>query len=573
MSKDNSSLTLLQLNNYVKPKIEENKQKGYVTNGRNNDYFEYVNNRYIGSPTNSAILNGYKSWVYGKGLAAKDQHLKTAQYARLYSILKKKDVRRVVADFVIHNMAYIQVIRNRDGSLSSIKHIAVDKIAPQLADENNEIGGYFFSNDFSKTFKPENKPEFIQAFGSKKTYAAIEILCIKPYQMGRDYFSLPSYQSGLQYAELEEEISNYSISHMKNGLSFGYIISIPNSFNLSAEDKRKIRKSIEDKAVGSSRAATFMIDFSNGEIPITVTPLEVNDAHKQWEFLSSESRDKVITSHEVVSPMLFGIKDASGFSSNADELAESERQTIERVVNPKQDYIIDAFEEVLQSDGITLDLFFKPLSERKEPIKDVTKTELSTQVCCSSDKIDVGVADELIALGEDINLTEWEVLDSRVVDKHTLSESQLTNVLEFARTPSAKPEQKSKQDTSLFKIRYQYKGSGDGEREFCNKVVNANKFYRVEDINQASNRVVNKGFGANGADKYDIFLYKGGVNCKHFWERKIFLKKDNDSISVNKAKSMILALEPGERKAAKWENNDKLVAQPAQPSNNFFKLK
>ena len=114
--------------------------------------------------------------------------------------------------------------------------------------------------------------------------------------------------------------------------------------------------------------------------------MEISQAHKQWDWLSKEAREKIITAHEVVSPMLFGIKDASGFSSNADELAESERQTIERVVQPKQDYITDALEEILATDDITLDLFFKPLSERKEPIQDATKTELSTHICCSREE-------------------------------------------------------------------------------------------------------------------------------------------------------------------------------------------
>ena len=163
-----------------------------------------------------------------------------------------------------------------------------------------------------------------------------------------DYFALPSYQSCLQYADLEEQISNYSINHMRNGLSTGYIINIPDSYNLDDEAKSEIEKKIKRKLTGSSRAGTFMINFANGEnSEISVTNLEVNDAHKQWESLNEISQSKILTAHEVVSPMLFGVKDSSGFSSNADELAESERQTIERVVQPKQDSITDAFEEIL----------------------------------------------------------------------------------------------------------------------------------------------------------------------------------------------------------------------------------
>ena len=358
-----SNLKLIQLNNYVKPIIKENKSKGYVTNGVHNSYFKYVNDRYIGSPTNSAIINGYKSWVYGKGISATDQSKKPSQYARLYSMLKDKDVKAIVSDYVIQGMAYIQIIRNRDNTISSIEHIAVDKIAPEKANEDNVIEAYYYSHDFK-----DNKieAERIQAFGFSDKYAPIEIYAIRNYQLGMEYFALPSYQSCLQWAELEEEISNYSINHMRNGLSTGYIVNIPDSYNLDDEAKSEIEKNIKRKLTGSSRAGTFMINFANGEnSEITVTNLEVNDAHKQWNFLSEESASKILTGHEVVSPMLFGVKDASGFSSNADELAESERQTIERVINPKQNSILRAFTDILLTDDITLNLYFIPLAERK----------------------------------------------------------------------------------------------------------------------------------------------------------------------------------------------------------------
>ena len=561
-----SNLKLIQLNNYVKPIIRENKSKGYVTNGVHNSYFKYVNDRYIGSPTNSAIINGYISWIYGKGLACKDQAQKTNQYARLYSILKKKDIKRVVADYETQGMAYLQIIRNRDKSISSIEHIAVDKIAPEIANEDNVIEAYYYSHDFK-----DNKiePTRIKAFGVGNSYDAIEIYCIRPYQLGMNYFALPSYQSCLQYAELEEEISNYSINHMRNGLSTGYIINIPDSYNLDDEAKEQIEKKIKRKLTGSSRAGTFMINFANGEnSEITVTNLEINDAHKQWESLNEISQSKILTAHEVVSPMLFGVKDASGFSSNADELAESERQTIERVVQPKQDSITDAFEEILQTDDITLDLYFKPLSERTEVVE---KTELKKQGKNAPDK---EVAEALISLGQDIDLNAYELIDDIVADNFDLKETQLNNLVELAKAPRANNVAKSEQDTSLFLIRYAYAGNPKGEREFCNKVIQANKFYRYEDLENASkNANVNPGFGPKGTDTYNIAFYKGGVNCKHFFERKIFLKKDRSNLSVNNARKMILALDPADRKKAMWQTNDKKVAQVAEEQNNFWKLK
>lgn len=85
------------------------------------------------------------------------------------------------------------------------------------------------------------------------------------------------------------------------------------------------------------------------------------------------------------------------------------------------------------------------------------------------------------------------------------------------------------------------------------------RIWRAEDLQGAG--VVNAGFGINGADTYNIFLYKGGPNCKHFWQRVVLLRKGNKRIDVNEARRLILQLEPEDRADAKWEQNDRKVAK------------
>jgi hypothetical protein len=126
----------------------------------------------------------------------------------------------------------------------------------------------------------------------------------------------------------------------------------------------------------------------------------------------------------------------------------------------------------------------------------------------------------------------------------------------------------SEQDTSLFKIRYKYAGSKNPEREFCAKMMKADKVYRKEDIELAGSKVVNAGLGPLGSDTYNIWLWKGGKNCNHFWQRQIYLRKGNNKISVNEARRMILELDPKDRPLAKWQENDKLVAQPPNDMPN-----
>ena len=175
------------------------------------------------------------------------------------------------------------------------------------------------------------------------------------------------------------------------------------------------------------------------------------------------------------------------------------------------------------------------------------------------------VAKELIELGEDeASLLEgYDVIDSRAVDYE--AETELDSMWAFAKVPSSQPNAKSDhpeygQDTDLIKVRYTYKRgnfSNIGKsREFCDKMMAAGKTYRKEDIEFAGDRAVNPGWGEYGANTYSIWLFKGGALCRHWWERKTFLKKNNKKVTVTEAIAIIRAND-GER----LKRNDIRVAQ------------
>jgi hypothetical protein len=356
----------------------------------------------------------------------------------------------------------------------------------------------------------------------------------------------------------EIELANYYVNHIQNGLSFGHIINVVGVPSDETE-RSKFERQIRNKLSGSSNAGKSLISFNeNKDNATTVEALQISDAHQQYQFLSEEAQNKICVAHKVVSGAILGINKSTGFSSNAEEITTAFNETILNVIQPIQEIIIDALEMITGLSGLEF------VQLRTETTAPTTQLTLSKKT-----EVDL-VADSLIELGEVINTEEWDLIDERKLDgKPTITETEL----KLAKTFSSFPNATSEQDTDLFKVRYQYAGEGSGQREFCNKMIKADKVYRKEDIELAGSKVVNKGFGLNGADTYDIWLYKGGVNCKHFWQRKIYLRKNNKSISVNEARKMINDLEPSERAGAKWEENNKLVAQPAQESNNYFKAK
>jgi hypothetical protein len=638
-----NNLQIFQLSNYTRPEIKEVSGKKWVLNGDKNQFYYDIIDAYNGSPTNSAIIDSYSQFIYGKGLTSKDKVSKASAWASVMSMLSKSDLRKVCKDFEMFGEASLE-LKYLDNKLQKIYHIAKQCIAPEIADENGEISGYYFSYDFRNVNK--YRPERFDAFGYGEPTRGerSEIFIISDYQVGQFYYKNPSYISGLPYSFMESEIANYCINHIQNGLSFGHVINMNTGVQLSEEEIMQNTAQIKNHLTGSGNAGKFFLNWNdNKDSEITITPLEVSDAHQQYQFLSAESRQQIMTSHKLTSGLIVGVGASSGFSSNADELEVAFNELMINVIRPKQEIILDGLMEIFASQKIAIDLSFISLrasdivsqdnvqsvatdvidskvsyngAQISSAIDIIAKvgegiltqeqaivflvqflslpaevaqamftnqvapiTQLSQQICCSKDKINEDeeiilnqIAEGLIELGEDEDLENFEIIDERE-QKDVPAITELT--LKLASVPTSFPNVTSEQDNDLFKIRYQYAPlrTSDNSREFCRKMVSAKKVYRKEDILFASqNPAINPGFGPGGSDTYNLFLYKGSVNCQHFFMRKIYLKRNNKSISVNEAQRIINELEPSERAGARIETNPIEVAQVAESSNNYWSL-
>ncbi len=557
MSKEN--IVLLSLGNYVRPVVVENKSKNWVLNGVNNSFYQVIIDRYNGSPTNAAIINSYVDLIYGKGLRAKNAGRNLVDWTKFKTVLSRKDLRRIISDFELFGEASMEVIQTKGKELSSISHIAKNLVVPSIENEDCEIENYFFSKDWVRSGQAAYKPVEIPAFSGTHSK---EMYVISPYKAGKNYFSDPDYLAGLPYAEMEEEIANLNINSIQKGLSAGYIINIPDGNSYSDEEKDEFKKQVKKKLTSTENASDFIISFNGVDEQITITPFPVNDnIHKQWQFLTEESRQQLLTAHRVTSPMLFGIKDNTGLGNNADELDTAEAQLMKRVIAPKQEYIIEALETILTQYGINLELEFIPLSEVKvvEPVA----TELSNQVQCSHDDFD-GVL-EMYAQDspEGYDLTDGAEFD-----------------LQLAATS------KSDQDTDKWIVRYAYdKGTSktpEGKsRSFCNRMMrlsNSGKVFREEDILKMGKDGVNGQFAHTGGS-YSIWLYAGGVNCYHVWQRRIFKKQEQENGELFKGNPMqnVKPVNVNEAKRQGWKHKgtpnakDVSIAEITKPNHGSLK--
>ena len=585
-----SKVSFVNLSSYTSPEIVETKNKEWVEFGADNNYFQFLIDRANGSATSSACITGISQMIYGKGLDATDSAKRPEQYARMISLFKKDDVRRFAYDLKLTGQCAIQVIYSKDRkSIAKVEHLPIETLrAEKCGAEDKKVQAYYYHPDWVN-IKPSEKPLRIPAFGISSTPQPIEILYVKPYEAGMYYYSTPDYQGGLQYAELEEEVSNYHLNNIMNGLAPSMLIN----FNNGVPDEEKqtlVENKIKAKFSGSSNAGKFILAFNDDkESAADINPVQLSDAHNQYQFLSEESQKKIMISHRIVSPMLLGIKDSTGFGNNAEELETASILMHNTVIVPFQELLTDAFDKILAFNNIALNLYFKTLQPLQfldlDNVKDEETREEETGVKMSK------VFSDLEQLGEEEDLENWELIDERKVDYDAEDElneeleklnnpklSMLSKMYNFVTTGTARPNAKSSQDGEneegvQFKVRYQYAplSYSPNSREFCKKMVNAAKIYRKEDIDRMSTMPVNAGWGLNGADTYDIWLYKGGGDCHHYWMRKTYRAKSaktkadvgnpNAEVSVNKAK----------KEGFKPEVNAKEVAKrPTDMPNNGF---
>tara|TARA_R110000744_G_scaffold198084_3_gene317294 strand:+ start:691 stop:2463 length:1773 start_codon:yes stop_codon:yes gene_type:complete len=573
----NSVPRFINLGTYTSPEIVEEQNNDFVKYGADNNYFGFLNDLFNGSPTNSAAINGIAQLIAGRGVDALDSNQKPNEYATMKKLFTDECLSRLAIDLKLFGQASLQVIYNADHSkVVQAEHYPVETLrAEKCSSESGDIEAYYYSPDWSQV-KNGDELKRIPAFGFSNE--DIEILYIKPYKSGYYYYSPVDYQGATQYIEMESEISNFHLNSLLNGMAPSMLMNM-NSGIPDEDTQREIENKIYQKYTGTSNAGRIILAFNNNaDEQATVETIQLSDAHQQYQFLSEESSQKIIIGHRITSPLLLGINKSTGFSSNSDELRQASILFDNTVIAPFQALILKAFDSILAYNEMSLKLYVKTLqplefvdltnANNTEEVEEQTgqKRDFSDERPKLTDEIAKALLDRLENLGEEEDLDDWELIDSTPANEY---DDNIHSALSLASVVSSTPSQTSEQDTSILKVRYAYMGSNNPERDFCQKMWAAKKIYRKEDLDKQSSD--NSELSPSGSSTYNIWLYKGGVNCKHYWERRTYLRKNNKKITVTEARRRINELDPSLRKEAEIEKNAPEVAQIAKSSNDYWR--
>ena len=559
------NLHLIQLGQYERPTITEERNKDWVSIGDNNDYYQSLIDAYMDSTTNNAVINGVVNQIYGKGLDATDSAQKPDQYAQMKSLVKPHDLRNVCQDLKLLGEAAFQITYNGN-KISAITHFPRETLRAEKMNDNGEVKNYFYSADWTKVDRNTKLKKF-PVFGSG---AQNEIFIIKRYVTGFYYYSPADYNTA--YATLENEIACYLINDTQNGFSGTKVVN----FNNGVPDREKqlaIKNDVMSKLTGSYGEKVIVAFNNNAESKTTVEDIPLNDAPAHYTYLSEECSRKIMLTHRVTSPLLLGLSSANGFSSNADEIENASRLFNNVVIQPYQNLLIDSLNTLLSVNDISLNLYFKTIEplefmdlenvEGEENIEEQTgikeedddfstELEIMASKSISDEDSDLLLNEALDTLGGEImNSEEFEIVDIRDVSEDNISvEDWADNMIELASavksdTPIKNdPNGFSTLDKSYYKVRYKYntasaKGKGGKSRKFCKEMMARSKrgvVYRLEDIDKASRQMNFKAaeLPMHKGQKYDLFKFKGGVYCRHKFQQVLYRMKVDAALDGKK---------------------------------------
>jgi len=130
---------------------------------------------------------------------------------------------------------------------------------------------------------------------------------------------------------------------------------------------------------------------------------------------------------------------------------------------------------------------------------------------------------------------DWQLIHSEICkpdeddkDLDSIIDTLSEDGVKFAIDVVSNPNEPSFLDSGIVKVRYRYvldpihageEKIKDNTRDFCAELIRRDLIYRREDINQMSFR------GANpiANQRYSIFNSAGGWNCRHAWQREIYV--------------------------------------------------
>lgn len=568
-------LMLMQFDRIEKPEFVLQKRHDWIYYGKNNDYPKYLVDLYNQNAYHGAIINAKARYVFGGGFVVKsDVNSATAAEIRgkLEAVKANDTLRSVALDYELFDGFTIEVL----GGKGNIKNVSFNHIDFSKIRSNEDGSEFAYTSFWLKGKTPNNKFEESEDFEVLPKYIDDKVLpkSLYYYKTNRagmcaldDVYPLPNYMQGITCIETDIEITNFHYNNVKNGFSAGKMIVFKNGIP-TTEEKGALERQFKGKFNGSENGGEIVMAWINqGQEAPEILNLSSNDLDKQFKELAIDLQQKIFTTHQVTSPMLFGIRE-QGQLSGRNEMLDAWELFNKTYIQPRQKVLLEVFERLFLSIGIPKGMIeistLKPLDiqidsstiianmtraeirekaglpKEETPTPTPQPTQMTKQISPndvlnafkkvgkSKKEYDIILTKDMhfssindLLIDEIRTLQEFEDAETQDVLESTIKDVSKTNVAKIMR--KAKIQVMYSYEWRPEVPRNQRNTAAHPSREFCQQVMDLDRFFASYEINEISRE-----FGYDVFERAGGFWNRGGTidpQCRHYWKKNIVRKK------------------------------------------------
>jgi len=415
---------VLHFDTAQKPVFVENKTKGWVTFGQNNDYPKYLLDLFSESPKHGGIVKTKCVYSYGKGFETPGQANGTESWNDI--------LRKVVKDDELYRGFYFQVIWNREKKIKDIYHIEFHKVRT-----NVDKTEFYVKNDWTNS---REKERVYPAFNVNNPVGA-QIFYYKEYNPLSDCYPVPSYFQGLNMIEADIEVSRSLLGNAKQGFSGTKLINLNNGDPIGEEHKGEVEKGLLKKFTGSEGKRVVIMFNKSKDNAAEILDLGQSMLTKEdFTNVNALIQSEILTTHQVTSPVLFGIS-TPGALGQRNELRDAFELFSKTYVSDRQQVIEEIITKFRNLKGEQGEFKIQPIEPLKfefsESIISQNLTQNEIREIMGKEPLQKGdvTADGSVALPETTTVStpvQQEVQKSNEAIKN-LSGRQYQNVMRIVR--------------------------------------------------------------------------------------------------------------------------------------------
>jgi len=189
-------------------------------------------------------------------------------------------------------------------------------------------------------------------------YESRQIVHIRLYQPGYEYYGAPDYLSTINDIKLNHEITVYNLSNLINGANPSLWVHFMTPSPDSEEEQTSILRSIESRYQGSENAGRVIVSYGDSNEKPEITQIQSNLQQGFYSEVFELVQKQILSGHKVVDGSLIGLPNPGGFTSSADQLQTAYNLFLRTSIQPIQTFmnrqLKDVFELIYPNEEINL---------------------------------------------------------------------------------------------------------------------------------------------------------------------------------------------------------------------------